>query len=160
MEATIEEAILLRQAGKHQASRTLLFRLLDHSLFSARAHLNIAWSYDNEGKEKEAVQHYELALAGELCAQDRFEALFGLACTHRCLGHFEQAFVYFEQIFSEYPDADEVKPFYAMCQYHLGRHQEAMEILLKLLVEKTNSPSIKKYEKALLLYASDLDRKW
>ncbi|UTM56024.1 tetratricopeptide repeat protein [Photobacterium sp. CCB-ST2H9] len=161
METMITRAVSLRWEGEHLASRALLFTLVENqSPYAPQAHLHIAWSYDNEGKEKEAVLHYELALAGELSVLDRFEALFGLACTHRCLGNYDDALDYFKQVIAEYPDADEIKPFYAMCLYHLGRHKEAMEIVLRLLVEKTNSPSIKKYEQAILRYASDLNRKW
>jgi len=54
MEATIKQATDLRKEAKYQESRTLLKTLLKNENYAAKAHLHIAWSYDNEGKEQEA----------------------------------------------------------------------------------------------------------
>ncbi|MFA0551483.1 tetratricopeptide repeat protein [Vibrio lentus] len=160
MEQVIKEAIELRQDAKYHESRALLETLLTNSHYAAKAHLQIAWSYDNEGKELEAIDHYLLSLSGELSATERFDALFGLASTYRSLGQYLEALSYFEQTLSEYPDSIEVQPFYTMCLYNVGRHKEAMSILLDLLVSTTNSDAIKEYQRAILLYSKDLDRKW
>jgi tetratricopeptide (TPR) repeat protein len=64
---------------------------------------------------------------------------------------------YFESALSEYPNAIEVQPFYAMCLHNLGRHKEATALLLKLLLATTNSEAIKGYQRAISLYADDLD---
>ena len=95
MDTVIEKAIELRKQGKYQESRTLLGELLTQKAFEAKAHLNIAWSYDNEGKEKEAIGHYLASLEGVLSKTERFDALFGLACTYRSLGSYENALNYF-----------------------------------------------------------------
>ncbi|NOJ25433.1 hypothetical protein F0238_27080, partial [Vibrio coralliilyticus] len=58
MESIIKQAIELRKQGKYQESRALLKTLLNDETCSAKAHLQIAWSYDNEGKEQEAITHY------------------------------------------------------------------------------------------------------
>ncbi|MDO6580236.1 tetratricopeptide repeat protein [Photobacterium sp. 2_MG-2023] len=160
MEPIIDQAVVLRKQGEHTASRELLFSLLQEPEQAAKAHLNIAWSYDNEGMEREAISHYASALNGPLSSTERFDALFGLACTHRGLGSYEDALGYFESTLSEYPEANEVKPFYAMCLHNLGRHQEAIEILLRLLVTTTECEAIKEYQRAILLYAADVDKKW
>lgn len=47
-----------------------------------------------------------------------------------------------------------------MCLYNLGRHKEAIALLLELLVSTTNDESIKAYQQAILLYAKDLDKRW
>lgn len=160
MESTIENAIKLRQLGKFAESRLLLGTLLPNPKLGARAHLQIAWSYDNEGKEREAIFHYESALVGPLPKTECFEALFGLASTLRSLGRYEKALQYFERTLSEHPDSIGVQPFYAMCLYNLGRHKEATALLLELLVSTTESDAIIEYQRAILLYAKDLDRKW
>lgn len=160
MESIIKQAIDLRKEGKYQESRDLLESLLNNDDYAAKAHLQIAWSYDNEGKEQEAIGHYLSSLSGILSATERFDALFGLASTYRSLGNYSEALSYFEQTMSEYPDSIEVQPFYAMCLYNLGRHKEATSLLLELLVSTTNSDAIKEYQRAILLYAQDLDRKW
>lgn len=160
METVIKQAIDLRKEGKFQESRDLLIKILIDESYAAKAHLQIAWSYDNEGREQEAVGHYLSSLTGRLSPVERFDALFGLASTYRSLGNYSEALRFFEQVISEYPDALEVQPFYAMCLYNLGRHKEAMSLLLKLLLSTTNSDAIKEYHRAISLYAGDLDRKW
>ncbi|GHX14204.1 tetratricopeptide repeat protein [Vibrio cholerae] len=123
METIIKQAIDLRKEAKFQESRDLLATLLNDESYAAKAHLQIAWSYDNEGREQEALG-------------------------------------YFEQVIIEYPDAIEVRPFYAMCLYNLGHHKEAMALLLELLLSTTSSDAIKEYHRAISLYVEDLDRKW
>ncbi|OXX63342.1 tetratricopeptide repeat protein [Vibrio sp. V15_P4S5T153] len=160
MESIIKQAIEWRKEAKYQESRALLKALLNDETYSAKAHLQIAWSYDNEGKEQEAVAHYLSSLSGPLSPVERFDALFGLASTYRSLGMYSEALSYFEQTLSEYPSSIEVQPFYAMCLYNLGRHKEATLLLLELLVSTTNSDAIKEYQRAISLYAQDLDRTW
>ena len=130
MESVIEKAIELRKAGKYEKSRVLHATLLSDEEFEAKTHLQIAWSYDNEGKEQKAVSHYELALLGSLSEIERFNSLFGLASTFRSIGRYDEALQYFEQTLSEYPASGEIQPFYAMCLYNLGRHKEAIALLL------------------------------
>ncbi|MDK9759336.1 tetratricopeptide repeat protein [Vibrio sp. D173a] len=65
------------------------------------------WSYDNEGKEQQAIEHYLSSLSGSLSSVERFDALFGLASTYRSLGMYSKALTYFEQTLSEYPNSVE-----------------------------------------------------
>ncbi|HIF5636932.1 tetratricopeptide repeat protein [Vibrio parahaemolyticus] len=160
METVIKQAIVLRKQAKYKESRILLAELLNDENYSAKAHLQIAWSYDNEGKEREAIEHYLSSLSGRLSKTERFDALFGLACTYRSVGNYSEAVGYFEQTLNEYPDSIEAKPFYAMCLYNVGRHKEATSLLLDLLVSTTDSNEIKQYQRAISLYAKDLDRTW
>ncbi|MFM2609665.1 tetratricopeptide repeat protein [Vibrio chagasii] len=155
-----EQAIERRKEAKYRESRALLGSLLNNDKYSARAHLQIAWSYDNEGKEKEAITHYLLSLSGVLSLTERFDALFGLASTYQSLGMYAEALNYFEQTLKDYPSSVAVQPFYAMCLYNLGRHKEATSLLLELLVSTTNSEAIKAYQRAISLYAQDLDKTW
>ncbi|MDA9556648.1 tetratricopeptide repeat protein [Vibrio sp.] len=160
MDDIIDNAIVLRKQGEHLESRSLLRSLLNDEALYGRAHLHIAWSYDNEGKEDKAIEHYLASLSGELSNIERFDSLFGLASTYRSIGEYSKALRYFEQTINEYPDSIEVKPFYAMCLYNLERHKEATSLLLELLASTTNSESIKKYQRAISLYVKDLDRTW
>ncbi|GEA59756.1 MULTISPECIES: tetratricopeptide repeat protein [Vibrio] len=160
METIIKQATELRKEAKYSESRALLASLLNNDKYSARAHLQIAWSYDNEGKEKEAITHYLSSLSGILSSTERFDALFGLASTYRSLGMYAEALSYFEQTLNEYPSSIEVQPFYAICLYNLGRHKEATSLLLELLISTTNSEAIKTYQRAISLYAQDLDKTW
>ena len=160
METIIKKAIELRKVDNHEESRKLLLELLSDAQYKAKAHLQIAWSFDNEGKEHDAISHYKLALVGPLSEKEHFDVLFGLASTFRSVGEYDKALQYFEKTISDYPDSIEVKPFYAMCLYNLGRSNEAIKLLLELLISTTSSESIKKYQRAILLYSKDLDRLW
>ena len=160
MQDIFEQSILLRRSDAYDEARALLSTLLDKPEYSGKAHLYIAFTFDNEGKEEEAIIHYETALAGELSSSDRFEGLLGLASTLRSLGRYQDALVYFEKLGLDYPNALEYQPFHAMCLYNLGEHKKATSLLLELLIDTTNSEAIKEYHKAIRLYADDLDKKW
>tara|TARA_R110001592_G_scaffold336960_1_gene622749 strand:+ start:13674 stop:14156 length:483 start_codon:yes stop_codon:yes gene_type:complete len=160
MNPIINEAIELRRAGQFSGSRALLRQILNDPDVSSVAHLHMAWSYDNEGLELEAVPHYELSLSGQLLEPDHFEALFGLASTLRSLGRYGEALRYFDELVVKYPDSKAVLPFYAMCLYNQGQYKRGMELLLTLLADTVELPEIVEYERAIRSYAADLDRKW
>ncbi|GLO59597.1 hypothetical protein MACH09_01050 [Vibrio sp. MACH09] len=77
-----------------------------------------------------------------------------------CLGKYTEALEYFERTMAEYPDSLEVQPLYAMGLYNLERHKEATALLIKLLLSTTENKKIKSYQRAILLYAKDLDKTW
>ena len=156
MDKKLEAAIALRTAGEYEKSRELLEELTAVAELKARALLNIAWSYDNQGAEDKAEVCYLAALDAGLEGEDQFEALFGLACTYRCLGKYDLAHARFEEIRAAYPDANEVIPFYALCLHNLGEHDEAMSVMLELVVRHPPTENIKRYQKALSFYAQAL----
>jgi len=158
MKEAIQSAILLRNEAQYQASRDILENVLLDYTYRAAGHLHMAWSYDKEGNEKEAIIHYIAALKGPISKTEKFDVLFGLGCTYRSLGEYDNALIYFEKTLVEYPNSEAVMPFYAMCLYNLGRSKEAIELLLGTLVDTTNSDEIKAYKKAILYYATDLDK--
>jgi len=157
MHSIVEQAIALRRNQQYEESRAALAALINDIQYGAIAHLHTAWSYDNQGLEQEALPHYKSALEGTLSPHDRLDALLGIASTLRSFGEYSEALRYFESALSEYPNAIEVQPFYAMCLHNLGRHKEATALLLKLLLATTNSEAIKGYQRAISLYADDLD---
>lgn len=160
MDANIVEAIELRENGDFEASRALLTSLIEQNLSVTHANLHIAWSYDAQGLEAQAVPYYEQALAGELLEDDRLDALLGLGSTLRSLGRYKKALSVLEQGVAEFPEAEHILPFYAMCLYNTGQHKKAVTLLLKLLVSTTNSQDILAYKGALNEYLADLDKKW
>ena len=50
--------------------------------------------------------------------------------------------------------------FLALTNYNLGRPQEAVADLVRVLVETSSEPSIVRYRRSLAAYAEDLDRSW
>ena len=59
---------------------------------------------------------------------------------------------------SEFPEDRAMQTFLAL--YNAGGCREAVEFLLKNLVETTSDPKIKSYERALSFYADRLDEVW
>lgn len=159
MDDRLQTAIGLRKRGEHRQSRQALRLLLDEPGVRAQAFLNIAWSYDNEGKEREAEQAYRAALEAGLGGEDKFEAQFGLASTLRCLGEYLPAKALFEEILINWPQANEVRPFYALCLYNLGEHGQAMAILLDEIAQHPSS-RVEPYKEVLRFYARHPDKQW
>lgn len=149
---TLNDAIELRKQGHFEQSRTLLFSLLESLENRGAVYLNIAWSFDNQGLESDALEHYSKALKHKLSAEDKFEAKFGLACTHRCLGHLVEAESLFIELLAEYPAATEVIPFYALCLISLQKKDEALRHLLQLIAVNPPTPAIQAYQTALSGY--------
>ncbi|MCW0469210.1 hypothetical protein OH492_09635 [Vibrio chagasii] len=48
----------MRKEEKYQASRFLLATPLLDENYAAKAHFPVAWSYDNQGQEQQAIEHY------------------------------------------------------------------------------------------------------
>lgn len=61
---------------------------------------------------------------------------------------------------AEFADANEVEIFLAMTRHNLGRSKEAVEALLRVLVETSRDESIQAYGRAIALYAENVDRTW
>ncbi|CAM3652290.1 tetratricopeptide repeat protein [Parendozoicomonas haliclonae] len=160
MNNLIEQAIQLRKAGQYAQSLETLQALVADPLLGARAHLYIAWNYDAQGLEREAIPHYQQALNGQLEAGERFDVLLGLASSLRCLGEYKQAADYFVMAREEFPNKQEILPFQAMNLYNTGDAKAAVAMLLNLLVETTNSEDIRAYQDAIRFYAEDLDKTW
>lgn len=58
----VSHAIELRKQGKFEESRSILFSLVDSFEDKGSIYLNIAWLYDNQGMEKDALNYYALSL--------------------------------------------------------------------------------------------------
>jgi len=155
-----DRAVSLRREGRHTDSRALLIPLLDDPEWVSLANLHIAWSFDNEGLEAQAVSHYQAALAGGLFSEDRYEALFGLASTLRSLGSYPEALTLFDTLGAQFPDKTSHLPFHAMCLYNVGEHKRSVALALMLVADTSNDPGIRDYQQAIRLYAEDLDRVW
>lgn len=150
----LNQAIELRKQGEIEESRNVLFSLVDSIDLRGAVYLNIAWSYDNQGREKDALDYYILSLNEKLSDNEKFEATFGLACTYRCLGELHKSESIFNQLRRAYPDATEVIPFYALCLSSLGRKDDAIRLLFDLILENPSTEAILAYKKTLSEYVN------
>jgi tetratricopeptide (TPR) repeat protein len=156
----LESAIRLREVGDYREAESLLSRVLVETPDDAEANYQMAWVYDIQGREREAVPHYVKAIAGDLSEEERRGALLSLGSTYRALGEYPEAVEVLGQGVSEFPADRAMQTFLALAQYNTGEHRQAVDLLLKHLVETTSDPGIRAYEKALRFYAGRLDEVW
>jgi tetratricopeptide (TPR) repeat protein len=128
---------------------------------SARDELQSAFALDREGREREALSHYRRALAGDgLSDDERRRGQLGFGSTLRALGEYAAAVDVLSAARVEFPDDRAFEPFLALALYNLGRHAEAVELLVTCLAETTSDEGIAGYRRALLFYAPRLDETW
>ena len=156
----LETAVRLREVGDFQEAESLLVRVLEETPDDAEANHQMAWLYDVQGREREAVPFYVRAIAGDLPDEERRGVLLGLGSTYRALGEYPGAVEVLGQGVSEFPADRAMQTFLALALYNVGEHRQAVDLLLKHLVETTSDPGIRSYEKALRFYAGRLDEVW
>ncbi|WP_343868024.1 hypothetical protein [Tatumella terrea] len=69
-------------------------------------------SYDNRASEESVLKYYQLALNEPLSDDDYFEATFGLACTSRGHGKFNDAERAFETLVGDFSRETEAVLFF------------------------------------------------
>jgi tetratricopeptide (TPR) repeat protein len=156
----LNEAIARRTSGEAAAALPLFLALAEAYPDVADVQYQTAWCHDTLGLEREAVPFYERALALGLTGDDRMGAYLGLGSTLRTLGAYAQALAVLEAGVGEFPADRGLPVFLAMARYNAGQARDAVSALLLLLVDTTGDPAIKRYERAIRLYAEDLDRTW
>lgn len=160
MKVQLEKAIELRKTGKYKESNELLMKLIEVHPEDAKLNYQCAWSFDVLGEEAKAVPFYERAISLGLPPDDIEGALLGLGSTYRTLGQYEKSKDVFQRAVEFYPHNRAIKVFYSMTLYNLNEHGDAMETLLKCLIETTTDENILSYQKAITFYADKLDRVW
>ena len=153
----LESAIRLREDGDLQGAGSLLARVLTEAPDDAEANYQMAWLCDLEDREREAVPFYVRAIAGQLSAEERRGALLGLGSTYRALGEYPEAVETLRRGVTEFPEDRAMRTFLALALYNADGCREAVELLLKNLVETTSDPEIKAYKRTLSFYADRLD---
>ncbi|WP_449537670.1 tetratricopeptide repeat protein [Ferdinandcohnia sp. Marseille-Q9671] len=156
----IEKVIQYRKEGRLKESNELILRLVKESPDDAHLLYQCAWSFDVLGLETEAVPYYEKSIELGLPDEELEGALLGLGSTYRTLGDYEKSEQTLQKGVKLFPENHAMKSFYAMVLYNLGRHQEAMEILLKSIANTSNDTSIQNYKRAIEFYSDKLDEVW
>lgn len=159
-QSELESVVGLRESGDLEEAGSLLSRVLVESPDDAEANYQMAWLCDLQGREREAIPHYARALTGNLPNDEKSSALLGLGSSHRALGEYSQAAGVLRRGVREFPEDRAMRTFLALALYNAGENREAVELLLKNLVETTSDPNIKAYKEALTFYADRLDEVW
>ncbi|WP_345030218.1 tetratricopeptide repeat protein [Kutzneria kofuensis] len=87
-------------------------------------------------------------------------AMLGLGSTYRTLGRYAEAVSVLSAGVAEFPDDRALAVFLAMALYNAGNAKEAVAGLLTVLADTSADPEVRRYERAIRLYAEDLDRVW
>ncbi len=154
------EADKLRAKDQHEKARELLVRLASEFPTNPVVQYKTACVYDFIGQEKEAIPYYLAAIENDLPGDDLRGAYLGLGSTYRTLGQYAESKKILQAGLSHFPDANEMRVFLAMTLYNLGEHHEAVSSLIKAIAETTSDEKIQNYERAILFYAEDLNKKW
>jgi tetratricopeptide (TPR) repeat protein len=155
----LDAVVGARHGGSEATLLPLLERLAARYPEAAEVRYELASTCDHLGKEREAIGHYEAALErGGLAPNLRSKALLGLGSSLRCIGEAAKAEAVLAAAKQEFPEFREFDVFRAMALHNLGRHAEAMELLLLTLVETADDLGINAYQRAIRYYADKLDR--
>ena len=156
----LEAAIQLRSAGQVSTANEHLVQLAQAYPLDARVQYHCAWSFDLLGREREAVPYYAKAISLGLSEDELRGAYLGLGSTYRTIGDYAASKAIFEDAIAVFPDDSTLQAFFAMTLYNLGEHARCMKILLTLLVNPAAYQDVAAYQRAIALYAEDLDRIW
>ena len=153
------EAIKLRENGDIENANKILMQLVHEYPNDSQVNYHCAWSYDILGLEKEAIPYYEKSIHLGLPKSDLKEAYLGLGSTYRTVGEYLKSEELLEKGVDLFND-NALKIFLSMTKYNLGKHSEAMEILLELVSSTSNDEDIIKFKKAIYFYSDKLDQLW
>ena len=160
IEETIARAKELRREDELEASQELLLDLLDQAPNSPQVIYEVGGSYDVMGEEKQAIPYYQKAIKAGLEGDDLQECLVCLGSSHRNVGNFEEAVETLEKATAQFPDDNSGKVFLALAYYSDGREDDAVRLLLELLLETTSDEDILAYADPLDYYKDNLDEVW
>lgn len=159
-EETIEQARQLRRKDQLEESQTLLLDLLEQYPDDPLVLYEVGGSYDVMGEEKRAIPHYRKAVEKGLAGDDLQECLICLGSSYRVIGEYEDAVQTLETAVAQFPDNNSGRVFLALAYYNDGQEDEAVRILLELLLETTTDEDILTYADPLDFYKDHLDEIW
>jgi tetratricopeptide (TPR) repeat protein len=160
MSKELNKALDLRKEGKQRESNEVLLKLAKEFPDDALINYQCAWSFDVLGEESEAVPFYEKAIKLGLSGKDLEGALLGLGSTYRTLGEYEKSRDILLKGISSFPENRAIQVFYSMTLYNLEEYNNAMELLLKCLVDTTADKEILCYKEAISFYSDKLNNIW
>lgn len=154
----LEEVKAARARGSFDQAMAILHRELDERPTDPQIYYQIAWTHDALGKEGDAAPAYEQAIAAGLEGEDLQGAYLGLGSTYRCLGEYKKSAEVFGRARAKFPEDKALTAFQALTNFNLGKYEESVGSLIKLLAETSADPAIQQYRKALLFYSDKLNQ--
>ncbi|WP_309234529.1 tetratricopeptide repeat protein [Nocardia sp. XZ_19_385] len=152
---TIAEAFAKRDREHMQPTIDFFEKLLAEHPGNPYVLYEVGGSYDTAGQEKKAIEYYEQALPG-LSGDTKRRCLLQYGSSLRNLERYDESMQVLQQACAEFPDSESLRVFVALTLHASGRSDQAMATLLRLVVDRLDTPEIKRYEPGLRGYADDL----
>jgi tetratricopeptide (TPR) repeat protein len=109
----------------------------------------VAGAYDTAGEERTAKALYEEALAAGLAGERLRMCLCQYGSTLRWLGELDRSLAVLEDARAAFPESDAVRVFLALTLNDLGRHDQAVGVLLGTLTAHAASTDLGRYATGL-----------
>ena len=120
----------------------------------------VGGSYDVLEQEKDAIPYYQKAIKAGLERHELQECLICLGSCFRNIGEFETAVETLKKAEAQFPQRNSVKVFLALAHYSDAQEDEAVKILIDLLLKTTKDKDILNYADTLDFYKDNLDEIW
>ncbi len=159
-EDSIEKAKELRREDSLEESQDLLLALLEEYPDDPVVLFEVGGSFDVMGLEPEAMPYYRQAIEHGLDGDALGECLICLGSSQRLVGEFQEAVDTLEDAVDQYPESEAAKAFLALAYYSNKQYDEAVSLLLDLVVRTTDDEELRLYAETLDYYKENLDEMW
>ena len=145
-----------RHGGRTDHVIDLLRKLDARFPHIAEINYQLAWTLESHGKPADALPFYDKAVSLGLAPNEHANALIGLASTLRSLGQPARAAEVLRSGQLQFPDNREFDVFLSLALHDLGRHAEALQLVLTALADTTDDPGLTAHQRAFRHAASQL----
>jgi tetratricopeptide (TPR) repeat protein len=160
IEETIARAKELRRADELEESLELLLDLLGEHPDDPLVLHEVGGAYDLLGEVDDAIVYYQKALDAGLAGDPLQECLLCLGICQRGVGEFDAAVATLATAVDQFPERNSSRVFLALAYYSNDQPDEAVRLLLDLLLKTTQDPDIQSYADTLDYYKDNLDEVW
>jgi tetratricopeptide (TPR) repeat protein len=159
-EETLLQAKELRQADELEESQAVLLALLEEYPNDPKVLFEVGGAFDVMGYEPDAIPYYRQAIEAGLDGVELQECLICLGSSHRNVGDFSEAVEVLENAAEQYPENKSIQAFLALAYYSDEQYEEAVRVLMELLLETTDDEDILAYADTLDFYKDNLNEVW
>jgi len=160
IEQTLVKAKELRNEDQLEESLELLEKLLQEYPDNPMVLFEVGGAYDVLGEEIDAIPHYMRSVAEGLEGDNLEECLICLGSCHRAIGEFQEAVEVLETYIERFPEKKAGLPFLAIAYYSNNQYEEAVALLLDLVLDTTSDEDILAFAGPIDYYRENLNEVW
>lgn len=160
IEETIARAKELRHADELDKSQELLLKLLDAYPNDPQVLFEVGGAYDVLEEARIALSFYQKAIDAGLEGDSLEECMVCIGVCQRGLGEMSTAVATLEKAVEQFPNNNSSRVFLALAYYSDGQDDEAVRLLLDLLLTTTQDPEILEFAGVFDYYKDNLDEVW